>query len=373
MERRQKKAILQDLDKKMVFLSGPRQSGKTWLAKDIASHFKSSTYLNYDHLEDRKIIHNEAWLASTDLLILDELHKMSDWKNYLKGVYDKKSPHLKILVTGSARLDVLKQVGDSLAGRYFSHRLLPFSPAELSQHQLSNDLNRFIEHSGFPEPCWAANMTDVKRWRSQYIDSLMRVDIFDFNHIHDLKSIQLVLELLRSKVGSPVSFKSIAEDVGVSPNTVKKYIQIFEALYIIFRVTPFSKNIARSLLKEPKIYFFDTGLVNGDNGAKLENLVATCLLKDIYGKVDYQGEPYALHYLRTKEGKEVDFAIVHHDEIQKMIEVKYADKQLSANLLTFHEKYHVPAVQVVQELKQERIDKNIEIRNVLSFLKALDY
>ena len=122
-----------------------------------------------------------------------------------------------------------------------------------------------------------------------------------------------------------------------------------------------------------KIYFFDTGLVNGDNGAKLENLVATCLLKDIYGKVDYQGEPYALHYLRTKEGKEVDFAIVHHDEIQKMIEVKYADKQLSANLLTFHEKYHVPAVQVVQELKQERIDKNIEIRNVLSFLKALDY
>lgn len=111
-------------------------------------------YLNYDHLEDRKIIHHEAWLASTDLLILDELHKMPAWKNYIKGVYDTKPSHLKIIVTGSARLGVLKQVGDSLAGRYFSHRLLPFSPAELSQHKLSDDLNRFIEHSGFPEPFW---------------------------------------------------------------------------------------------------------------------------------------------------------------------------------------------------------------------------
>jgi len=131
MERYQKRAILRDLNKKMVFLAGPRQAGKTTLAKNIAQEFKDSfVYLNYDRLEDRKIIVKEAWLPSTELIILDEIHKMPKWKNYLKGVYDTKSSHQKILVTGSARLEIFNKVGDSLAGRYFLHRLMPLSPAE---------------------------------------------------------------------------------------------------------------------------------------------------------------------------------------------------------------------------------------------------
>jgi len=311
MERKQKKQILKDLNKKMVFITGPRQVGKTWLAKDIAGDFPKSVYLNYDSFSDRKIIKEEIWLEQTDLLILDELHKMPFWKNYLKGVYDTRPEHMKILVTGSARLETFRQSGDSMAGRYFRHRLLPFSPAEVN----SNSLEKFITQGGFPEPFLAETSTDADRWRMQYLDGLIRTDILDFEKINDFRAIQLVLELLRSRVGSPVSYRSIAEDVGVAPNTVKKYIRILESLFIIFRVSPFSKNIARSILKEPKIYFFDTGMVEKDEGIRFENTVALCLLKHVYYLEDSLGKPYSLNYLRTKDKTEVDFCLVKIKDI----------------------------------------------------------
>jgi len=153
-----------------------------------------------------------------------------------------------------------------------------------------------------------------------------------------------------------VSYSSLAEDAHISPSTVKKYIQILEALYIIFRLTPFSNNIARSLLKEPKIYFFDAGLVQGDEGIRLENFVAGCLLKHVYGKIDYQAEPYSLHYLQTKEKQGVDFALAKEGEIEKMIEVKQSSSSPSLGIRYFYEKYDLPAVQVVKNLKQERLE-----------------
>lgn len=372
MERTQKPLILRDLKKKMVLLAGPRQAGKTTLAKELANEFKSSIYLNYDRLEDRKIIQKEGWLPSVELIILDEIHKMPKWKNYLKGVYDTKEPHQKILVTGSARLEIFNRVGDSLAGRYFLHRLMPLSPAECSQVGIDYPLDRFLERGGFPEPFLAPDLVDANRWRLQYVSSLLREDVLDFDNIQNLNAIRLVFDLLRERVGSPISYTSIAEDVAISPNTVKKYIQILEALYIVFRITPFSKNIARSLLKEPKIYFFDNGLVKGDQGAKFENLTAACLMKHVFAKIDYKGEDYSLHYLHTKEKQEVDFALVKDHQAEKIIEAKYQDPSLSSSLLLFHQKYKIPAVQIVKELKRERIDKGVEIRSGDKFLKELD-
>lgn len=372
MERYQKAAILQDLEKKMVLLAGPRQAGKTTLAKSIAQEFKSFIYLTYDRLEDRKMILEESWLSSVELIIFDEIHKMPNWKNYLKGVYDTKSPHQKILVTGSARLEIFNQIGDSLAGRYFLHRLMPLSPAECDKVGVSYTLDRFLERGGFPEPFLAENLIDANRWRLQYVDSLLRIDVLDFENIHHLNAIQMVFELLKERVGSPISYTSIAEDVSISPNTVKKYIQILEALYIVFRITPFSRNIARSLLKEPKIYFFDTGLVKGNDGIRFENLIATCLLKHVFAKIDYQAENYSLNYLHTKERHEVDFALIHDNQIEKIIEVKNSNHSICASLSYFHEKYQLPAVQVVKELKREKIEKGIEILQGLKFLKSLE-
>ncbi len=371
MERFQKKAILRDLEKKMVFLSGPRQAGKTTLAKEIAHSFSFSTYLNYDRLEDRKILQKEAWFPSTELLILDEIHKMRQWKNYLKGIYDTKPPHQKILVTGSAKLEIFTQVGDSLAGRFFLHRLMPLSPAECHKVGLKFPLERFLERGGFPEPFLTEDPIDAERWRLQYVDSLLRTDIFDFDNIQNLKAIQLLFTLLRERVGSPISYQSLAEDISISPNTVKKYIQILEALYIVFRVTPFSKNIARSLLKEPKIYFFDVGLVQGDKGARFENLIAFSLLKHCYAKADYEAKRYALHYLVTKEKQEVDFALVHNNQIEKIIEAKHSDTSISPSLRYFHEKYELPAQQVVQECLRERLDKKVEVISGTHFTESL--
>ncbi|MFH1644104.1 MAG: ATP-binding protein, partial [bacterium] len=357
--------------KKMVLLVGPRQAGKTWLSKNVAKEFKNSVYLNYDQILDREIIEKQTWLPDTDLLILDELHKMDGWKNYLKGVFDTKPEHMKILVTGSARLDIYNQLGDSLAGRYFRHRLLPFSLSEFMQLSEPLNMQRLIERSGFPEPYLAENDTEANRWRLQYINSMLSTDIFEIDKIQNVKAMQLVFDMLRTKVGSPVSYQSLAEDIAVSPTTVKKYVQVLEALFIIFRVTPYSKNIARSLLKEPKIYFFDTGLVQGDEGVKLENLVAVSLLKNIYAMNDYKAKECALHYLRTKDGVEVDFAISCQNKIEYIIEAKLSDDSLSKALTYFQEKYNYPAIQLVKFLRNEYEKNGIKILKAEKFLSQL--
>jgi len=371
MRRAQKDKIVKDLAKKMVFIVGPRQAGKTWLAKEIAAAFSNAVYLNYDSLEDRRIIHDEAWLSSTKLLVLDEIHKMNGWKNYIKGVFDTKPPHLAILVTGSARLDTFRRSGDSLAGRFFVHHLLPFTPQELAAIGRQVDIELLEKRGGFPEPFLANDDADAERWRLLYADSLIRTDVLDFAKIQDMRSIQLVFELLRRKVGSPVSINAIAEDVQISPNTVKKYVAILEALYIVFRVTPFSKNITRSLIKNAKIYFYDTGLVQNDDGARLENTCALSLLRHVLSLRDYEGVPAELHYLRTKEKKEVDFCLTRGDVVEKIIEAKKSLAAVSPSLKYFHAKYDLPAVQIVGNLKREYQAGDIEIRNAASFLANL--
>ena len=371
MYRKQIESIVNDLNRKIVFIVGPRQVGKTWLALEIGKRFNNTTYLNYDSFEDRQIIKEESWLQSTELLILDELHKMPGWKNYLKGVFDTKPENLKILVTGSARLDILRQTGDSLAGRFFTHRLMPFSVSELQEDSISSDIDRFIQRGGFPEPFLAEKEVDAKRWRNQYIDGLIRIDILDFERIHDFRTIQMVFDLLRRRVGSPLSYASIARDVNASPTTIIKYIQILEALYIVFRVAPHSRNIARSILKEPKIYFFDNGLVIGDDGVKFENFVAISLLKHAYGNNDYEGESFELKYLRIKDGKEIDFCLIKDNKIVEAIKVKIRYSNISQNMKYFCQKYNLKGIQIVKELKREREFGDIAIRKAYSYLKEL--
>jgi len=372
MDRIQKQFILQDLQKKLVIIVGPRQSGKTWLAKNIAKEYTHSQYLNYDSLADRKIIQAQSWLDTTDLLILDELHKMPDWKNYLKGVFDTKRDNLHILVTGSARLEVYNQLGDSLAGRYFSHRLLPFSLAELAQiGEQAGEINKLLEQSGFPEPFLAEDLITANRWRAQYINSILTTDVFEFDKVQNINAMRTIFDLLRRKVGSPVSYKSMAEDVNVSSTTVKKYIDILESLFVIFKVPPHSNNIARSLLKESKIYFFDSGLINNNPGTQFENLVAVSLLKHVYAKFDYEAMEYKLNYLRTKEGKEVDFALVKDGVIEQLIEVKQTNHDISKTLEYFCNKYNHPGVQLVKNLGSEYTKDKIRVLKAENYLTEL--
>jgi len=370
MKRAQHDLIKKDLIRKMCFLTGPRQVGKTTLARAIGNDFENPVYLNYDNFTDREMIHKMAWLPDTNLLILDELHKMAGWKNFVKGIYDTKPANLKILVTGSSRLEAFRQTGDSLAGRFFRHRLGPLTLAEIDDVGPA-DLERLLERGGFPEPYLTEGLVEADRWRLQYIDGLIRTDILNFEKIHGFKAMQLTLELMRERVGSPLSYASLARDIQCAPNTIKRYVEILEALFIVFRVTPYHRNIARSLLKEPKIYFYDTGMVKGGVSRRLENLVAVSLLKHLNAIEDYQGRKARLHYLRTKEKKEVDFALLIENEPLMLIEVKLSSDDLSPSLVYFHKKYRLPAIQLVKNLRHEQSKDDISIRSVFRFLGSL--
>ncbi len=371
MKRVQQDLIMKDLTRKMVFLTGPRQVGKTSLALAIAKQYQHSVYLNYDDFSHRDVIRKAAWLPETRLLILDELHKMDGWKNHLKGIYDTKPEHLQLLVTGSARLETFRQTGDSLAGRFFRHRLNPLSLAEIPDASESS-LEQLLERGGFPEPFLTESLDDSKRWRLQYIDGLIRTDILDFEKVHDFRAVQLTLDLLRQRVGSPLSYSSLARDVGCSPNTIKRYIEIFEALFIIFRVTPYHRNIARSIQKEAKVYFYDNGMVLGNAGIRFENLVAVSLLKHLNAIEDYQGKKTSLKTLRTKEKKEVDFVLVVDGEPVNMLEIKLSDSEISPTLRYFYKKYQIPAIQLVKNLRLERVENGIELRKAYPYLRSLE-
>lgn len=353
MERYIRSLVINDLAKKMVFITGPRQVGKTFFAKSLRPVFKRPEYLNYDDVSDIKIMRSRAWPLNADLVILDEIHKMKSWKNFLKGTFDTRPQGQSLLITGSARLDTFRQAGDSLAGRYFLHRLNPLSVKELSAamppYEALSALNLL---GGFPEPFLSASQQQAARWRRQYYTDLVREDILDFGRIHEMRAIRLLLELLRNRVGAPVSYAGLATDLQVAPNTVRKYLEILESLNIVFTVRPFHRNIARSLLKEPKVYFFDSGYVEGGEGARLENTVAVSLLKHAQYLQDSAGEDISLHYIRTKDGKEVDFALAKDGALTQFIEVKLSDEGLSRALAYF--KVRHPAIQAAQLVHNAR-------------------
>lgn len=364
----------------MVFVTGPRQVGKTYLAKQIMTEFQNPQYLNFDNILDQKIIIEQSWKSNADLIVFDEIHKMKDWKIYLKGIFDTRKNNESILVTGSARLDTFRQTGESLAGRYHHLRLNPFSVKELSE-TLSpyNSIETFNNYSGFPEPLLKSlskNENAVEfsnRWRNQYYTDLVREDILEFGKLQEIRAIKNLLEMLRHRGGSPLSYKGLAEDLQISPTTVKRYIEILESLYIVFLVKPFHKNIARSILKEPKLYFYDSSYIIDNEGIKLENTIAIHLLKHTQYLHDTKGEDISLFYVRTKDKKEVDFVIVKNEKLRDFIEVKLSDRKISPNLLYFLNRYgNCNFIQLVHNLNNEEHRSGVNILNAGNWLEKLE-
>ncbi|HAF44765.1 MAG TPA: hypothetical protein DCK83_07450 [Gallionellaceae bacterium] len=367
--------MLKDLATKMVVLTGPRQVGKTTLARQLMTSFDSPQYLNWDVLQDRAVLQRQTWNPRAKLLVMDEIHKMHEWKNWLKGVVDGRAPGQALLITGSARMETFRQGGDSLAGRYFSFRLHPFSVHEwCKQLQVApaEALDHLLIRGGFPEPCLAADATQADRWRSQYFNDLIREDVLEFSRVHEINTMRMFVTLLRERVGSPLSLASIARDLAVAPATLKRYLDILQALFIVFTVQPWHHNVARALLQSPKVYFFDTGLVNGDEGVRLENAVAGMLLKHVHFLQDSAGRAVSLHYIRTKDGAEVDFALGENGKVTQMIECKLGDNKPHRGLVRFAEQFaEAEAVQIVYNLRQEELRNGIRITDAANWLNGL--
>ena len=347
-------ALEKDLGHKILLLTGPRQCGKTTLSKMLSTDYQ---YINYDLAEHRLLLREKGWDRQKALVIFDELHKMEHWKAWLKGIYDVEGLPPALLVTGSAKLDAFRKVGDSLAGRHFQFRLHPIDLKEavaFSGLERDESFERLMTVGGFPEPFLKGTQRYYNRWKHSHIDLILKEDLLILSAVRDIQSIETLIELLRSRVGSPVSSNSLARDLQKSPNTIQHWLKLLEDLYVIFKVSPFHKNVARALLKEPKYYFYDNGMVQGDEGNKLENLVACALLKKIHWARDVEGDDFGLHYIRNKDGQEIDFLITREKLPQQLIEVKWKDDSLSPNFKKFLVDEPLRRVQVVGELAQAK-------------------
>ena len=369
--------VRQDLQKKMVVLTGPRQVGKTTLSQQLLTEFPGGQYLNFDVAAHREIIQNQNWRQSAPLLVFDEIHKMPDWKSWLKGVYDGRSPGQTMLITGSARMDTFRQAGESLAGRYFRLRLHPLSVREwCDAYQVLPQqvaLTHLLSRGGFPEPALADKDTEAQRWRNGYFTDLVREDVLEFSRLKEVNAMRLFAEMLRSRVGSPLSLASMSRDLHISSITLKKYLDILEALFIVFVVRPWHRNIARATLLAPKVYFYDTGLVQGDEGLKFENLVACHLLKNVQWQQDTRGADIGLHYIRTKDDSEVDFCVSEGNTLTHLLECKLADTKPHRALTKFSEQWpKAQAVQLVRECKAEVDIGNLEIRDAAQWLAVME-
>lgn len=374
MKRYLTKYIQEDLDKKIILVTGPRQTGKTTLSKMLKNNFD---YFNFDNLDDRLSLQKKSWDRSKELVIFDELHKLKNWKSWLKGVYDTEGMPPSILVTGSAKLDTYRKVGDSLAGRFFQFRMHPLDLKEintfLTPENLEDELDKLLIFGGFPEPFLNGTIRFYNRWKKSHLDIILKQDLIDLENVQQIIQIETLIQLLKNRVGSPVSYSSLARDLQSSDKTIKRWLTILENMYVIFKVPPFHKNIARAIQKTPKFYFYDTGQVIGDSGIKLENTVACALQKEIHFREDCFGETRKLYYLRNKDGKEVDFCITTDDNPSLMVEVKWKDGNLNPNLEIFKNFFpQIKMIQVTKELKREKTFPNgAEIRIAHNWLSEL--
>ena len=334
--------IERDLARKMVFVGGPRQVGKTELGKMIVSD--PAAYLNYDIAAHRSAI-LKGELPATEAWFFDEIHKYRAWRNYLKGLYDVAGGRKRILVTGSARLDFYRFGGDSLQGRYFYFRLHPLSLAEVGG-KTPEDLASLLELSGFPEPFLGSSATEARRWSLAYRERLVRDEVTSLESISDLNKLELLANSLPSRVGSPLSINALREDLQVSHATVSRWLDVLERLYAIFRLPPFGAPRLRAVKKEQKHYHFDWTVVS-DPSARFENLVASHLLKWAHYQLDTQGHAIELRYYRDIDGREVDFVLAHSGRAIGFVECKWGDAGVSSSLRYLRQRFpEVPAWQL---------------------------
>lgn len=368
MDRYLQAQVVADLDRKMVFLGGPRQVGKTTLARTLVG--SADGYLNYDVPADReRILRGEFPVAP--LLALDEVHKYRGWRAMVKGLYDGRMEGQRLLVTGSARLDFYRHGGDSLQGRYHYLRLHPLSVAELGGGT-QEEFESLLKLGGFPEPFFSGSEVEARRWSREYRSRLLQEEVRDLERVSDLGRLELLMLRLPELVGSPLSLNALSEDLEVSHRAVSHWVEILERLYAVFRIPPLGTDTIRAVKKAQKHYHLDWSLVL-DPGARFENLVACHLLKWVHHQQDTQGRDLELRYVRDVDGREVDFALVEHGRVLELMECKRSAPEVPSALRQIKAKFPeaTATLVVAEEVVPSRTLDGIEIRSAWEFLRRL--
>lgn len=358
---------LLDEERKMAFVAGPRQVGKTTLVRHLLERAGAAdNYFNWDVESHRKAVLRRPegfWTAlhgARARIALDEIHKYPRWKRFLKGLYDAAGERTDILVTGSGRLDVYQRGGDSLLGRYGLYRLHPFTLGEMlapdricvrKPQQLwrkvlegvapaaeaGQALEQLERLTGFPEPLFSGSEARLRRWRRGRHHLVIREDLRDLTRIRDIGLVEALAAFLPERVGSPLSLNALSEDLGVAFGSVRTWVEALGRLYYLFELRPYAGRLARTLRREAKVYLFDLSEI-ADPGARFENLVALHLLKLCHAWNDWGHGDYELHYVRDKEKREVDFLLTESRRPYLLLETKLAAREVSPSLLYFRER-----------------------------------
>lgn len=378
-----------DLARKMVIVAGPRQVGKTTLARRILERAASGVYLSWDNRADRREIRAARWPGDPALVVLDELHKWRGWKGWLKGEFDKHRETTRFLVTGSARLDLYRRGSDSLQGRYHHYRLHPFTLAELVREgseaappepgaalpiptrAASEPLDRLMALGGFPEPLLAGSERVHRRWQKERLDRFFREDVRDLEAVRELSPLQVLADLLPERVGSPLSLNALREDLDASHRGVSHWVDVLERLYHLFRVRPHASPRVRALKRMPKAYLWDWTLV-ADRAARFENLVALHLLKLCHFLEDRDGYATELRYLRDRQGREVDFLVTVAGKPWFAVEAKLTETRIDPALAFFRDRLALRhCYQVVKDGARDFVEDGVRCLPAAKFLAAL--
>ena len=397
---------------RMSFICGPRQIGKTTLVQNHLERIKQSeNYHNWDSLSLRQqfasnsffFIENMSLPASPEIklgererqwVVFDEIHKYPRWKNILKGYYDEWKNSINFVISGSARLDYLRRSGDSLVGRYFLFKMNPLHPHDLTGFIINRDsawhpkaplvpfdetdktfqdaTTQLYDLSGFPEPLSVGTKDFYERWKNNHISLITSEDVRDLSRITHIQKLQTLVFLLPERVGSPLSLNNMKGILGCAHASIKNWLEALKKVYLIFDIAPYASKLTRSVRKEHKYYFWDWGLLE-DSGKRFENFIAVELQRAVsawneWGKGDYQ-----LMYVRTKDGREVDFVITERDQTHLLIECKMNEKNLAPNLMYFKNRIKAPiAFQVINELAYlKQVDRGTYVLGLDRFLQIL--
>lgn len=362
----------------MAFICGPRQIGKTTAVQHfLAQQGQPRLYYNWDTPSVKKRYASNPLFFIEDIppelshswVTLDEIHKYPKWKNLLKGYYDEWRQRIRFVVTGSARLDLFRRSGDSLVGRYFLFRMLPLGIREVIRGKFSEGwspgqeipaippatpgagqaLEGLLNLAGYPEPFSVGRQDFCLRWRDNYISLVLQEDLRDLTKIAHIRKLETLLYLLPERVGSPLSLNALRQPLEAAHGSIRLWLDALKMVYLVFSIPPWTLRLSRSVLREEKYYFWDWGMIAAP-GPRFENFMAVQLQRAVASWNERGKGLFKLHYIRTKDGREVDFAVSDQKKVLLLVEAKEADSTLSKNLAFLQEKLQpLWAVQVVNK------------------------